>query len=94
MSDREFNTFLEEKLSDIDTFIQSELGFPPLSITAPLTTAEIHSLSSMLETRGTPNESLLSNVLGERSFSSLYRVLSPNHLEHYICSAKRRQPYS
>lgn len=83
MSGREIDT-LEEKLRDIDTFIQTELGFSPLSVTEPFTAAEIQSLSSMLETRGTSNESLSSNVLGEHILSNVHRVLSPNHLESWL----------
>lgn len=67
MSGREIDTFLEETLSDIDRFIQSELGFDPLSVTEPFTAADIHRLSSILETRGRSNGSLSPNVLGEHT---------------------------
>ncbi|XP_078376309.1 uncharacterized protein LOC144659684 isoform X2 [Oculina patagonica] len=57
MSGQEIDTVLEETVGDIDNFIQSELGFDPLSVTEPFTAAEIHSLSSILETRGASTES-------------------------------------
>ena len=53
------DAFLEEKLYDIDEFIQSELGFEPLAALAPLTDAEANSLSSFMQTQelvnGRPN---------------------------------------
>ena len=57
-------TFLEERLNDIDEFIQSELGFASLAlgVTEPFTADEVHSLSSLLEA---PGESFLSHVQGE-----------------------------
>ena len=42
---------LEEKLNDIDEFIQSELGFEPLAALGPLTAAEVNGLSSFLQTQ-------------------------------------------
>ena len=40
---------LEEKLHDIDEFIESELGFPPLSARGTLSPAEINNLSFFLQ---------------------------------------------
>lgn len=40
---------LEEKLHDIDEFIESELGFPPLSARGTLSPAEINDLSFFLQ---------------------------------------------
>ncbi|KAL9987267.1 hypothetical protein ACROYT_G001546 [Oculina patagonica] len=68
MSDRRIDA-LEETVSDIDKFIQSELGFDPLSVTEPFTAAEIHSLSSILETRGTSTESFFPYALGNETTS-------------------------
>jgi len=62
------DTVLEETLSDIDEFIQSELGFAPLIDTEPLTVAELHDLSSLLQNRESSEESLLGNTLGEIKF--------------------------
>lgn len=58
------DTVLEETLSDIDEFIQSELGFAPLIVTEPLTAAELHELSSLLQTRESSNGSLLRSTSG------------------------------
>ncbi|XP_078376322.1 uncharacterized protein LOC144659700 [Oculina patagonica] len=68
MSDRRIDA-LEETVSDIDKFIQSELGFDPLSVTEPFTAAEIHSLSSILETRGTSTESFFPYALENEATS-------------------------
>ena len=62
------DTVLEETLSDIDEFIQSELGFAPLIDTEPLTVAELQDLSSLLQNRESSEESLLGNTLGEVKF--------------------------
>jgi len=62
------DTVLEETLSDIDEFIQSELGFAPLIATEPLTAAELHDLSSLLQNRQSSEESVLGNTLGENKF--------------------------
>ena len=62
------DTVLEETLSDIDEFIQSELGFAPLVATEPLTTAELHDLSSLLQNRQSSDESVLGNTPGENKF--------------------------
>lgn len=62
------DTVLEETLSDIDEFIQSELGFAPLIVTEPLTAAEVHDLSSLLQPRESSNESFLDNTPGEHKF--------------------------
>ena len=62
------DTVLEETLSDIDEFIQSELGFAPLIATEPLTAAELHDLSSLLQNRESSDESLLGNTPGENKF--------------------------
>lgn len=70
---------LEETLSDIDEFIQSELGFAPLIVTEPLTAAELHDLSSLLQTRESSNGPLLRCTPGEYKF---YK---------YTCSAERWQ---
>ena len=60
-------TFLEERLNDIDEFIQSELEFAPsaLGVTEPFTADEVPSLSKLLEA---PGESLFSHVEGEKNF--------------------------
>ena len=70
MSGRKIETFLEERLSDIDEFIQSELGFAPLAAlgTEPFTADEVHSLSSMLEA---PGESFVSHVQGKDKLKHL-----------------------
>ena len=66
MNDRcEFEAFLEERLNDIDEFIQSELGDAPLNIIEPFTAPEIKNLSSMLETEGTSSGLLSNTMLGE-----------------------------
>ncbi len=70
MSDRRIDA-LEETVSDIDKFIQSELGFDPLSVTEPFTAAEIHSLSSILETRGTSTESFFPYALGKHTLKCI-----------------------
>ena len=64
MSGRKIETFLEERLNDINEFIQSELGFAPLAlgVTEPFTVDEVHSLSSLFEA---PGESFLNHVQGE-----------------------------
>ena len=62
------DTVLEETLSDIDEFIQSELGFAPLIPTEPLTAAELHDLSSLLQNRQSSDESVLGNTPGENKF--------------------------
>lgn len=62
------DTVLEETLSDIDEFIQSELGFAPLIATEPLTAAELHDLSSLLQNRHSSEESVLGNTPGENKF--------------------------
>lgn len=41
--------FLDERLHDIDEFIQSELGFAPLSVTEPFNGEEVHSDALLLE---------------------------------------------
>ena len=66
MSGRKIETFLEERLNDIDEFIQSELGFAPstMGVTEPFTADEVHSLSPLLEA---PGESLFSHVEGEEN---------------------------
>lgn len=71
------DTVLEETLSDIDEFIQSELGFAPLIVTEPLTAAEVHDLSSLLQTRESSNGLLLRNTPGE------YKI------HRYTCSTER-----
>ena len=65
-------TFLEERLNDIDEFIQSELGFAPLAlgVTEPFTADEVHSLSSVIEA---PGGSLFSNVEGEENLKKIHR---------------------
>ena len=69
MSGRKIETFLEERLSDIDEFIQSELGFAPLALgTEPFTADEVHSLSSVLEA---PGESFVSHVQGKDKLKHL-----------------------
>jgi len=65
MSGHEIDAFLEERLNDIDEFIQSELGHAPLNVTEPLTAPEIHNLSSMLETEGASSGLLSNAILGE-----------------------------
>lgn len=57
---------LEETLCDIDEFIQSELGFASPIVTEPA--AELHELSSPLQTRESSNGPPLSNTLGEHRF--------------------------
>lgn len=69
------DTVLEETLSDIDEFIQSELGFAPLVATEPLTTAELHDLSSLLQNRQSSDESVLGNTPGNGEAASI--VSSP-----------------
>lgn len=66
---------LEETLSDIDEFIQSELGFAPLIVTEPLTAAELHDLSSLLQTRESSNELLLRSTPGEHKFYKYTHVV-------------------
>ena len=68
------DAFLEERLNDIDEFIQSELGQAPTSITEPFTAPEIQNLSSMLETEGTWS-GLRSNALLGECTSCLSHVL-------------------
>lgn len=74
MSGREIDTFLEERLNDIDEFIQSELGHATVSITVPFTAPEIHNASAMLEKEGTPS-GLRSNILLGECSSCLSHVL-------------------
>ena len=62
MSGREIDAVLEERLNDIDEFIQSELGHSTVRITEPFDAPEIHNLSSMLEKEGTLS-GLRSNTL-------------------------------
>lgn len=56
---------LEERLNDMDEFIQSEMGHAPFNITEPFISPEIHNLRSMLETEGTSSDLLWDNILGE-----------------------------
>ena len=74
MSGREIDAFLEERLNDIDEFIQSELGQAPVSFTEPFAAPEIHNLSSLLETEGT-SSGLRSNTLLGECTSCLSHVL-------------------
>lgn len=53
---------MDERLHDIDEFIQSELGFAPLSVTEPFNGEEVHSLSSTL---GAPDALLLEHLQDE-----------------------------
>ena len=62
------DTVLDETLSDIDEFIQSELGFAPLIAAEPLTAAELHDLSSLLQNRQSSDRSFLGNTQGENKF--------------------------
>ena len=62
------DNYLEETLSDIDDFIQAELGFAPLSSTEPFSAAELHDLSSLLRTRETFNGSFVDHTRGEHKF--------------------------
>lgn len=51
--DRKIDTTLEERLSDIDEFIQSELGFPPVSHNSEsVTVEELYSISSLFREAG------------------------------------------
>lgn len=74
MSGREIDSFFEERLDDIDEFIQSELGFAPLNITEPFTASEIHNLSSMLETKETSIGLLSNNIPGEYTSCVSYLI--------------------
>ena len=74
MSGREIDTFFEERLDDIDEFIQSELGFAPLNNTEPFTSSEVHNLSSMLETKETSIGLLSNNILGEYTSCVSYLI--------------------
>ena len=62
------DNYLEETLSDIDEFIQAELGFAPLSSTEPFTAVELHDLSSLLQTQETLNGPVVGHTLGEHNF--------------------------
>ena len=64
--------FLDERLHDIDEFIQSELGFAPLNDTEPFIGEEVHSLSSTL---GAPDAVLLEPLPGKDKFINFYRIL-------------------
>ena len=51
--DRKIDATLEDRLSDIDEFIQSELGFPPVShISESVTVEELYSISSLFREAG------------------------------------------
>ena len=51
--DRKIDTTLEERLSDIDEFIQSELGFPTVSHNSEsVTVEELYSISSLFREAG------------------------------------------
>lgn len=56
---RQIDAFLEERLADIDDFIQSELGFEPLSAAALPTGTDLNGLRCFLQTQelssGSPN---------------------------------------
>lgn len=77
---------LEEKLNDIDEFIQSELGFEPLAALGPLTAAEVNGLSSFLQTQelvngrpNTPSKNIkpvisLQRCLGQNRFITRYMI--------------------
>ncbi|KAL9987265.1 hypothetical protein ACROYT_G001543 [Oculina patagonica] len=69
---------LEETLSDIDEFIQSELGFAPLIVTEPLTAAELHDLSSLLQTRESSNGPLLRCTPGNETIGNVSSPETPN----------------
>jgi len=75
MCGRETDASLEEILNDIDEFIQSEMGHAPLNITESFTFPEIHNLSSMLETEGTPSDLLWDNILGEYTSCVSYPLI-------------------
>lgn len=63
--DCKVDTTLEERLRDIDEFIQSELGFVPLNnISEPSTAAELHNLNSLFQ-----NREMTNGLLGEHKFN-------------------------
>ena len=64
MSCLEDGDALEEKLNDIDEFIQSELGFAPVSAGGPLTPTEINGLGFFLQSGKISNGSNLWNNSG------------------------------
>ena len=73
MSDLNMEAFLDERLHDIDEFIQSELGFAPLSVTEPFNGEEVHSLSSTL---GAPDALLLEHLQGKDKLMNFCGICS------------------
>ena len=66
---------LEAELDEIDVFIQSELGFLPLSPGESLTTTEVNELSCFLPEEELLNESPLWNSSGQKTVSIYLRIL-------------------